>query len=361
VSLNGINIEISKFCYGARFRIFLPDDNLCCREQMIKLHLRGKPRYLWLLVRLAVVVVVLVIIATRLDLQTLTAQAKLLDYRYIGFGLLLWMIALVVASFRWKILIDVITPGASLISLLIFNFVGIFYGQFLPGSVTGDIVKGYYLARTQADKVGIMSSVLIDRFIGIGVNGLLGLMALMSNNVILNALGVSRRIATLLMVAIAVCLVIGYIMFRVIGRWESRFPRFFVPVYSSIRLYFQEPSALIKAALSSLVFFLVWSLALLCLAFAVGLNTLDFPTILLILAALNFAQFIPISINGWGVREGALIVLLSAYHVQAEKSLILSLLTVMPSLIVAVFGGIVVMLDYHYIGQQKSLAEGQLR
>src|SRR5258708_2374654 len=215
-------------------------------EPMTKAYPRNLPRYLWLLVRLVFVVAILLVIATRLDLQSLIAQAKLLDYRYIFLGLVVWMIALVVVSFRWKILIDVITPGTSLISLLVFNFVGIFYSQFLPGSVTGDIVKGFYLARTQAAKVGIISSVLIDRFIGIGVNGLIGLIALMSNDVILRALNVSRTTAALLIVVIAFGIVIGYIAFRVIGRWESQFPRFVIPIYTSIKLYLQEPAALIK-------------------------------------------------------------------------------------------------------------------
>jgi glycosyltransferase 2 family protein len=113
---------------------------------------------------------------------------------------------------------------------------------------------------------------------------------------------------------------------------------------------------LLKAAAISILFFLIWALSVWCLALSAGLRMLDFPTALLILAAVNVAQLIPLSVNGWGVREGALIVLLSAYAVPPEQALLVSLLVAAAGLLTAVIGGIIVLADYRYIRETQSTA-----
>jgi uncharacterized protein (TIRG00374 family) len=306
-------------------------------------------RYLWLAVRLLFVGVIFAFIVSRVDLPTFFSQVRSLDIGYLLLGLLAWGVALVIVAFRWKVLMDVGAPGTRLWSLFIFNFVGIFYNQFLPGNITGDVVKGYYLARTQANKVNIYSSVLADRIIGILANGVLGVIALATNTLVLKTLQVDANVPTILLVLTAVGLIVGFALLRVIERWENRMPGFIVPVYQSIKVYTQHPAVLLKAAVISIIFFLTWTLSIWFLALSAGLRMLDFPTALLILAAVNVVQLIPLSINGWGVREGALILLLSAYAVPAEQALLVSLLVAAAGLLSAAVGGIIVLADYREI------------
>ncbi len=48
------------------------------------------------------------------------------------------------------------------------TFIGNFFNMVVPGSVGGDVVKGYYLAKKETDKKGIASGVVIvDRVIGL--------------------------------------------------------------------------------------------------------------------------------------------------------------------------------------------------
>jgi uncharacterized protein (TIRG00374 family) len=313
-------------------------------------------RFAWLAIRLLFVGVILLFVFSRVDLSAFIAQARSLDLGYVLLGLVFWCIALLIVALRWKVLMDVSLPGTRLWSLFVFNFVGIFYNQFLPGSIAGDVVKGYYLARTQANKINIYSSVLMDRIIGIIANGVLGVIALATNALVLQALQIDANLPPMLLALTAIGLVVGYVLLRVVERWADRLPGFIAPVYQSARLYLRHPAALLKAAAISVLFFLIWTLSVWCLALSARLRMLDFPTALLILAAVNVAQLIPLSVNGWGVREGALIVLLSAYAVPPEQALLVSLLVAAAGLLTAVIGGIIVLADYRYIRETQSTA-----
>jgi uncharacterized protein (TIRG00374 family) len=316
----------------------------------------SRRRYVWLALRLLFVSLVLAVIVSRIDLPAFMAQARLLDLRFVVLGSLVWLAALTIAAYRWKLLMDVVAPGANLISLFVFNLVGIFYAQFLPGSVTGDLVKGYYVARFETRKIDLFASVLADRFIGILANGLLGVVALMTNAVVIRALGVSESLPGFLLILTVISLIAGFGLFYLVGRWENRLPSAIAAAYRAISVYLRQPTVLVRAALVSLLFFMVWSVALWCLMFSTGMNTLDFATVVLILAVVNLAQIVPLSINGWGVREGALVILLSAFGVSAEQALLLSLLVAAVSLIVAALGGMLVLSDYRYT--QKGQTSG---
>jgi uncharacterized membrane protein YbhN (UPF0104 family) len=188
------------------------------------------------------------------------------------------------------------------------------------------------------------------------MNGLLGVVTLIGNMLVLETLGLDANAPIIFLLLAAAGLVGGYVLFPMLGRWERRMPSLAASFYRSIRLYMEHPGSLVKAVIVNFAFFLVWSLAFWCLALAAGLNQLAFPTVLLILAVVSFAQFIPLSINGWGVREGALILLLSAYGVPGEQALLLSLLVAVVNLAVAALGGLVVLVDYRYV-QNASVQE----
>lgn len=305
-------------------------------------------RYLWLILRLIFLVLIFALIFIRVDLRALLNQAQSLNWAYVGLGFAIVIADAGLATLRWKTMMDVVAPGVNFFSLLAFSLVGIFYSQFLPGSVTGDLVKGYYLARTDADKVSIFSSVIVDRLIGILMNGILGLAALSANPTVLNVLHIKANVPVILLAAALIGLVVGYLLFVWAARWEARFPRIVASVYGALKLYRAHPGALARAALVNLAFFATWTLAFWCLAKGTGINQLDLFTMVIILAAVGFVQTIPISINGWGVREGALILLLSAYGVPSEQALLLSLLAAGANLLLAVLGGLVVLADYRY-------------
>lgn len=104
----------------------------------------------------------------RLDLLLV---ARLLDHPGplgLAFGLFLVQNAL--AGLRLKVLLDGAAPrrlpGARMVGI---GWIGLFFGTFLPGTVTGDIVKVFYIRRLapSLSKSFLLTSVVLDRAMGL--------------------------------------------------------------------------------------------------------------------------------------------------------------------------------------------------
>ena len=307
------------------------------------------------MVRVAFVAVIFTIIfrAADIDFDQLRAEASAIRWPYLPLALFIWIGAIWVASARWRILLNVVERRFSVRPLFAFILVGIFYSQFLPGLISGDVVKGYYLAREGEDKVKVLSSALMDRFLGIGVNGLLGLAALAVSPLVMDMFDLPGFVPPLVFGGVIVALFVGYGLVRFLERFEERFPNWLQTAFEPIKLYAGHPVALLGAAGMSIAYFMVWTLAFWALAAATGMANLGFLTMLLILAVVNIAQFLPVSIIGAGLREGAVVALLSAYGISEEKALVFALLIPITNLGLAAIGGILMLTDYRPAQAEK--------
>src|SRR6201987_445552 len=100
------------------------------------------------------------------------------DYRWVGMGILAYVVVEIAAAFRWHVLLKVQKIHLTLPRLTGLFFIGMFYNQFLPGGTGGDIIKSYFLLKeTPEKKAGALLAVVFDRFIGlvalVGVTGTL--------------------------------------------------------------------------------------------------------------------------------------------------------------------------------------------
>src|ERR1051325_3278556 len=90
------------------------------------------------------------------------------EYRWVGIGILAYLVVEIAAAFRWRVLLKVQKIHLTLPRLTGLFFIGMFYNQFLPGGTGGDIIKSYYLLKETPDKkAGAMLAVVFDRFIGL--------------------------------------------------------------------------------------------------------------------------------------------------------------------------------------------------
>jgi uncharacterized protein (TIRG00374 family) len=299
-------------------------------------------------VRLIFVAGVFVLIFRTADMEfaTLTQELQQVHWGYVLLGFGLWLTALFAASVRWKVLLDVVKTGQPVTPLFAFNLVGIFYAQFLPGLVGGELAKGYYLARDGDEKIKVVSSALVDRLLGITVNGLIGLLALIASPLVLATLELGEQTPLWALLVVVVALVTAYAIVRLVERIEHLFPAPLTAVYEPVKLYAAHPVALGTAAVLSIAYFATWALSIWAMAAAAELASLGYMTMLLLLAVTNVAQFLPLSINGAGVREGAIVLILSAYGVPQEQALAFALLIPLTAFGLAALGGLVVLLDY---------------
>jgi len=80
---------------------------------------------------------------------------------------LLMLAGLLLTVVRWQALLAVqgVRPGAR--EVLRLGFIGFFFSCVIPGSVSGDAVKAWYVARRHGQTTEVITSVLLDRFIGL--------------------------------------------------------------------------------------------------------------------------------------------------------------------------------------------------
>lgn len=70
--------------------------------------------------------------------------------------------------YRWFLLVRALDLPFSMYNAVRLGLVGTFYNTFLPGSVGGDVVKAYFIAKGQPDrKAAAVATVVADRLVGL--------------------------------------------------------------------------------------------------------------------------------------------------------------------------------------------------
>ncbi len=72
------------------------------------------------------------------------------------------------AAWRWKLLLTALNLPLEWSKALLLTFIGNFFNAVLPGSVTGDVLKGYYVVRLKPGegKTLLFLSLIADRLLG---------------------------------------------------------------------------------------------------------------------------------------------------------------------------------------------------
>jgi len=79
-----------------------------------------------------------------------------------GFGASLLLVAV-----RWRILLRIQEIHVSLWEAVRLTFLGQFFNAVVPGTVGGDLVKAYYVAKHTPKKAAVLVSVFVDRLVGL--------------------------------------------------------------------------------------------------------------------------------------------------------------------------------------------------
>jgi glycosyltransferase 2 family protein len=89
-----------------------------------------------------------------------------------------YMVAVLLTFYRWYVLVRAQDLPISLYNAMRLGLVGFFFSTFLPSAIGGDFVKAAFIAREQERRTVAVSTILIDRAIGLW--GLLWVIVLLS-------------------------------------------------------------------------------------------------------------------------------------------------------------------------------------
>ena len=261
-------------------------------------------------------------------------------------ALFLYLFGLIVKAYRWGSLVWALGVEASWWRLVSLNFVGVFFNLFLPTGVGGDAVKMYELTRSEGKAAAAISSVFVDRFLGLFVLFAMASLALASSYEL-----VPPEIRILIAVLFIGSLsgVALLLQRKWIEAWGRRLGldrllgrlRILQELYDSIHLY--GARALLRSTAASVVWNLILILEYYLLGLAVGIER---PlAIYLLLVPIIAALLVIPSIGGLGIREGATIFLLKQVGIDESQALALALAYDLTLVISALVGAIIYILQ----------------
>jgi glycosyltransferase 2 family protein len=268
------------------------------------------------LVRLGVSVLILVVILRSIDLQEASQVARRAAPGWLLLALLMQFGSTAVAAYRWQLIMRNLDFGQTFSFYWNSFFMATFFNQGLPTSIGGDALRVLDVARRGFRKRDVLVGVAIDRISGVGALLLLALLAHLINPDLLPE-QVYRPILFLSAAGL-----LGFVGLYYIGRWPwlGRQPRLAILKTVSDRLRKAASLRRIPLLLSSLLVPLLALLAFSAAGWALGLRY-DLLTYFAIVPPAIVLTVVPISIAGWGVREGALVGLFSL--IGADKTAVL--------------------------------------
>lgn len=325
-----------------------------------------RTRHLSMIARAGVATLAIVWVLRGQNWADLAGVFRRLNPWVFALALTTYGVSQLIIAFRWWVLLRAQSVHIPMFSVFKLHFIGLFFNNLMPGSVGGDLLKAWYVAKHTHKRLEGAFSVLIDRVVGLG--GML-LMAVVAYLVFMRgqALGAAdaagdpgREPAQLggamLWVLGAVIVVIGGILLHprsrgrirdlavmawIRGRsWLDRTKQALV-VYCSKPLTMSL--ALILTVIGQSVVILAFWLLGRNLAIAAG------PTYYFVIFPVTWViGAIPVSIAGLGVLEAGIVeMFVRMVGVAAESALALALCQRFVWVIASLPGGIVHLVGGH--------------
>ncbi len=240
-----------------------------------------------------------------------------------------WLVAV-----RWRILLDNRYPARKLFSL---QMIGNFFNIILPSSMGGDAVRIYYLHRDLKDAGISFGSVFLDRYLGLFARLSLGLVSSALAAGELKTLGMQWAVPALFLLFAGGS--VAVFRFR-IGKRIGAVADFYDYVISRLK----DRAVMLKAFLLSLVIQALLITMIATVALGIG-RALSFTELFVFVPIIMTIMIIPVSVSGFGVREGAFVALFGLTGIPASSSVSISFLWFL-SMAAASLAGLVEYLRY---------------
>tara|TARA_Y100001970_G_scaffold294127_1_gene447204 strand:+ start:48099 stop:49085 length:987 start_codon:yes stop_codon:yes gene_type:complete len=261
----------------------------------------------------------------QVDISESADRLAKLDLVY-GFLALLSFIALIaISSIRWHILCRALSINIHLINTIRINFVANFLGQVLPAGIGIDAVKVWIITKKGASAGQAVSGVALDRLIGLAA--LLLLIAVFLPFLFLLIEDNNARIAIILILVAGVGALSFIFLISMIPKKFGRFStmRKIASDVGNARKVLLSPRPSLLTLFSSLIIHFFSILVIHLLSSGIGIE-INFLTLMTLIPPVMLLATLPISVAGWGVREGAMVAALGYIGINSGDALALSVL-----------------------------------
>ncbi len=284
------------------------------------------------------------LVARNLDVAEIAAAIAQIPIRVLVVAFVAVFAQTFLIAMRWRIVMHSIGGELGYRSAVEAVLVGLFFNQGLPSSLGGDTVRVWLLRGAGTPLRVAVRSVLIDRLIG-----LLALAILAGAGLPLLAtrvgLGPLWGLATLLAAGgILGAALLTFAGERLAGLGPERLAGFVAEIAGDLRAMFGQPAVFGAVLGSAILVHFLSLLAVMLLAQSLGL-AFELSDALALVPSVLIVSVLPISLAGWGVREGTMVAFFAAAGFTGPEPFALSILVGLLVLACGLIGGVVWILD----------------
>jgi uncharacterized protein (TIRG00374 family) len=256
------------------------------------------------------------------------------------------VVATAVMALRWHLLLVAVgrrQPGYWW--LLETYLIALLLGQVLPTAVGGDAVRAVDLTRRTGEPAEAVSSVVVDRVVGLAALGVLA-----AAGALAGGSGIGRGTAVAL--GLGVVALTALAGFAVFSRRLQPLLRRCAPLaarlrmegslralYRALHAYRSHPGTLAWVFALGVVAQGMRAVSIGFLAQGMGLD-LSFATLLVLCPVLFLVTVVPVSLNGIGLREATFVVVLGSAGVSREDAFALGLAYFAVGVLTGALGGV---------------------
>ena len=278
---------------------------------------------------------------------------------YLTIAAVLFLGSLVILSWRWQILVRGYGIDIPTFSLFKYYLIGLFFNNFLPTGIGGDVLRIYNLVQDTGDRTISFASVITERLLGI------------TSTLILTIFSITilqNQFENNLLLYLALIMMAGVILFFVVAfsqKLESPIEVFcnkitllrlgerILKFLNAIRFYSNSKIIYLKIMFISLISQTLIITKTYFLAMALGIDV-AYEYLFLVVPITFLLMMFP-SINGIGFRDGGYVVFLAYVGISKAEALSLSFLTLLIPMLISIGGGILFMM------QKKALRKEEVK
>jgi hypothetical protein len=295
----------------------------------------GAPPSSWRRVlKLVVSAVLLGALFYQTDPASLWAQARRASFAWLGVSLALYLAMILASAWRWGELLQAQGAAVPMRRLVRSYLVATFFNNFLPSNIGGDVIRIKDTVGPTGSRTLATTIVLLDR--GIGLLGLV-VVAALGATVLQQTAGAtlpvwppalwlagaagSAALAMLVLAPGGIKRILAPLK-AIHAEWvELRLDR----LVEMFRCFRARPAALLNCFLGAVVVQVILVGFYLAVAVSLGIRV---PAMhMAVLVPMSFVvQMLPVSMNGFGVREAAFVFYFKMLGLPIESALVFSLL-----------------------------------
>lgn len=279
-----------------------------------------------------------------LDIREIVGNIRSVKITYLAYASISYLVFILVSTWRWQVLLDFKKFDIPFGRTLIIYFISLFFNNFLPTTVGGDMMRVIYTMKGR--RTDSLATVIVDRilgFVGLFVFALVAVFYLLIRNN-------ETEFLPFMVVGLSIVVAVTYVFF------SERAYNFFSPMIAKVRV-FRLGERLNRLHEAGTDFGGAWGTITLCVIHSIIIQaTLAIAPFLVLLGMghsevgimsffvyvpiINVISMIPVSLNGLGIRENSYVLLFSRVGLSGEISLAMSLLSFFIIFVYSLAGGI---------------------